>query len=687
MTTLASAPPDGGADRVANPDTVADTLAGIQKLIVAKRFDDALDAASGLLAVEPANAEALYMRAVCERYLRRFDAALETIELLKRSAPELGRAHQEEGHCHRDSGRPGEALAAYARACQFNPALLASWRERRRILRTRGQPERAGDVEARLRHIERLPKPLLAVIDRLSEGKLLQAEDLCRQYLRKVPHDVEGMRLLADIGTRLGVLDDAEFLLESALRLDPENVAVRIDYIRTLRKRQKFAAALKEAEVLSAAAPDNPQFQSILAVEHMQTGNFDTAQGLFDQVLERLPGDPTTLTSKGHAHKTSGQYDAAVAAYHTAIDSNPNYGEAWYSLANLKVYEFDDDRIDTLARLEVDVNLPFRDRVFVNFALGKAWEDRGDFETSFAHYRKGNELKKAQSRYDADQMSADMAALRAVGDAALFAAREGSGCDARDPIFVVGLPRAGSTLLEQILSSHSMVDGTLELPNILSLAQRLRRAPRDDDGDGAYPQNIAELDSDTLQRFGREYIDDTRVHRESAPFFVDKMPNNFRYVGLIHLILPNAKIIDARRDPMACCFSGFRQLFAEGQEFSYDLGDIGRYYRDYVAHMDHWDRVLPGRVLRVQYEDVVADLETQVRRILDYCGLPFEASCVQFHRTQRSVRTPSSEQVRQPIFTSGLDYWRTYEPWLGPLMSALGDLAPADDGRGSGETL
>ena len=612
------------------------------------------------------------MSAVCRRYRREFDAALAQLTRLKALAPENGRAHQEEGHAYRDMGRPDQALRAYSQACRFNPALVASWRGQLEILTRSGRMREAAQAGAQLDYLKRLPKPLVIVLDLLSQGKLLKAEDLCRKFLRKVPHNVEAMRLLADIGIRLGVLADAEFLLESAHEFEPDNVRVHMDYIQALRKRQKFGPALEQARQLLETSPGNPQFQSIYAIECMQTGNYEEALSLFDKVLERIPGDPVTLTSKGHALKTNGQYDQAVASYRAALASHARHGEAWYSLSNLKVYSFDDRELERMQAQARNDDLSHADRVHLNFALGKAYEDRNDFQTSFRFYERGNRSKKAASSYDADRMTEELRAQHRVCTAEMLSRGAGAGHSAADPIFVVGLPRAGSTLLEQILSSHSRVDGTLELPNILSYSQQLRRRGRSG-SEPDYPEILAELSDEELKQFGRQYIDDTRIHRHGAPFFVDKMPNNFRHIGLIHLILPNAKIIDARRHPMACGFSGYKQLFAEGQQFTYDLADLGQYYRDYVELMDHWDRVLPGKVLRVQYEDVVGDLETQVRRILDHCGLEFEPGCLSFHRTERAVRTPSSEQVRQPIFQSGLDYWRNYESWLDPLKGGLGE--------------
>ena len=651
----------------------ATDLASVQAKIVEKRFDAALLDLESLLDGDPDNVEALYMRAVCHRYLRQFDAALETLDKLKSLAPDHGRAHQEEGHTHRDAGRLNDALRAYTRACAFNPALEASWRNQIDILRQQGNDHGAVWAQAQLERLESLPKPLVAATDLIAQGRLLKAEDLCRRFLQSVPHHVEGMRLLADIGIRFGVLDDAELLLENALKIEPDNLPVRIDYIKVLRKRQKFARALEEARSLLDRAPQNPQFQSIYAVECMQAGDYDQALELFEEILQRLPGDAVTLTSKGHALKTRGEYDKAVEAYRAVQDRHPQHGESYYSLANLKVYTFSDEEIDRMLAQDRSGKLGYNDQVYLSFALGKACEDRGDYGTAFEFYAKGNRLKKAQSRYQSSTMSDDLAEQRRVCTADLFARHSAAGCPAPDPIFVLGMPRAGSTLLEQILASHSQVDGTLELPNIPALSQRLRRRSRTGSA-RAYPECLYDLSDEELTEFGEQFIADTSLHRQGAPFFIDKMPNNFRHIGLIKLILPNAKVIDARRDPMACCFSGFKQLFAEGQEFTYDLSDVGQYYRDYVELMDHWDQVLPGFVLRVRHEDVVGDLETQVRRMLDFCSLPFEDACLEFHKTERSVRTPSSEQVRQPIYSSGLAQWRHFEPWLDPLKKALGPI-------------
>jgi len=645
-----------------------ETLKSARQALQSGKFDVGLDQAMTVLADDALEGEALYLAAVASRYLRRFDDAASHLAALHQAMPEYGRAWQEEGHLALARGNDGAALSAFARATRFNPALEASWREQAQLAAAAGRTAEANAAQAQLRRLAALPRELLAVTNHLAEGRLVRAEEICRHYLRQNPRDVEGMRLLAKIGIQLGILDDAEFLLESAVAFAPDDVQLRFDYIDALRRRQKFAAAREQAEDLLKRDPTNPLFQSRLAIESIQTGDYDRGLELFDKVLDKLPRDPASLTSRGHALKTKGARGEAEESYRSALAAKPDHGDAWYALANLKTYRFDASEIAAMRDQVTRGDLAFMDRVHLNFALGKALEDEGDYEASFAHYDEGNALKRAQTRYSADAMSAELARQREHCTRDLFEKHEGAGHTAPDPIFILGLPRAGSTLLEQILASHSQIDGTLELPNILALAHRLRgrRAGRPN-----YPQVLHDLSAGQLAEMGSNYIEDTRIHRQDAAFFIDKMPNNFRHIGLIHLILPKAKIIDARREPMDCCFSGFKQLFAEGQEFTYGLTQIGRYYSDYVELMDHWDDVLPGKVLRVQHEDVLDDLEGQTRRMLDYLGLPFEPSCLSFHQTDRAVRTASSEQVREPINRKGQGAWKPFEPWLDPLRQAL----------------
>jgi len=427
------------------------------------------------------------------------------------------------------------------------------------------------------------------------------------------------------------------------------------------------------AEKLINADSSNPQFQSVYAIAKMQVGEYSEAISHFDKVLDLLPGDAVTHTSKGHALKTWGKNAEAIKSYQAAIQSNRSYGEAYYSLSNLKTYRFDDAEIESMLEQEKSGTLTPSNGAYLYFALGKAFEDRSDWGLSFTYYEKGNQVKKLQSSYDAEKMTEELLSQRSFFNKDNIQHLGSDGYPDAAPIFIVGLPRAGSTLLEQILSSHSQVDGTLELPNMLSIAEKLRRKGRSKVG-ADYPELIATLTAEERYALGKQYIDETQIHRGDAPFFIDKMPNNFRHVGLIKTILPNAKIIDARRFPVACCFSGFKQFFAEGQEFTYGLSDIAQYYNDYVTLMDHWDAVVPNDVLRVRYEDVTEDIEAQVTRILDYCGLPFESACLDFHKTERAVRTASSEQVRQPLYKSGVDHWQKYEEHL---QSLITDLEPS----------
>ena len=638
----------------------------------AGRFDEAMHKGEALLDEAGEHQDTLYMCAVCARYLKDFPKASDLIERLKRAAPDFGRGFQEEGHLRLAMGVDAQAREAFARAVRCNPALIASWDKLAELNSRAGDQAGANEAFAQAERMKRLPRELVSVLNHIHEGRVLRAEEIVRAYLQKHPRDTEGMRLLADIGSRLSVLTDADFLLETAIELEPENLQLRIDHIQVLRKRQKYEAAHKQAEFLYDKDPSSPIFQSLLAIECMHAGEIDRALDLFDRVLQANPEDVAALTSRGHALKTFGRSEEAVASYQRALDVTPLHGDGWYALANLKTYKFDAADIAKMEAALDDPNLAFMSRIHICFALGKAHEDAGDYDAAFEAYREGNVLKTRQTRYTSEQMDIEFESQKKHCTPALFTAREGVGHQAPDPIFILGLPRAGSTLLEQILASHSMVDGTLELPNVLATAHRLRGRNMISDRE-RYPRCLHEMDDGDFERLGAEYIETTRVHRQGAPFFTDKMQNNFRHIGLIHLMLPNAKIIDARRNPLDCCWSGFKQLFAEGQEFTYGLQEIGHYYRGYVDLMNHWHDVLPeGRILKVQHEDVLDDTEGQVRRMLEYCGLPFEQACLDFHKTDRAVRTASSEQVRQPINRSGMEQWRPYEAHLEPLKEALG---------------
>jgi tetratricopeptide (TPR) repeat protein len=654
-----------------------------QNLLRQDQLDQAEAIVAEILVDDPANIEARYTLAVTQRIRHEWPAALDTIDALLEHTPNFGRAYQEAGYNRIALKDFLQAGVAFERAVACDPSLVNSWKCLAKLYEDSGQSDQRLRAQDQVTFLSSLPAELLTVISYLSEDRLVDAERLCRYFLKSNKTHVEGMRLLAEIATRSNVFDEAEFLLESCVEFEPEHRNARIQYVNILLRTQKFHKAYDQAKLLLEKYPDDLEtIKALYASACMGIGDNDAAIAAYGELIEASPDNYFYPLSLAHVYKSAGEFDKAVQLYKTSYAIKRDHGDAYWSLANTKSYEFSDSEIEQMQALEAAETTGEDDRVQICFALGKAFEDRQAYESSMQYYAKGNALKKAKTHHHEDQLQVRIDSQIEVCTTKLFESRQGLGLDVPDPIFIVGLPRAGSTLLEQILSSHSEVDGTMELHNILNLAKRLRGRDPDQAGKPRYPKILAELDDSYFRRFGEQFIEDTRAYRGEAPYFIDKMPNNFFHIGLIKLILPNAKIIDARRHPMACCFSGYKQLFGEGQEFSYNLRDIGNYYRQYVTLMDHWDNVLPGFVLRVQYEDVVADLETQVRRTLDFCELPFEQACVEFHKTRRSIRTPSAEQVRQPIYNSGLEQWRHFEPWLEPLHNALGpevlDRYPAD---------
>ncbi len=641
------------------------------------RFSDALDAARGLAATVPENRDVLYIIAVNQRYLGKIDDALLTLETLERLHRGYSRLYQERGHCYVARKDAPHAIEEFLKGVNINPALPASWSKLEVLFRMTGRQQEATMAAGHVATLAKLPPVVVTATGLFSDGEFAAAEAMIRPFLLKNGNHVEAMRLLARIGMEHDVLDDAELLLEAVLTIAPDYHAARYDYARTLLRRHRHSQALEELDKLIKIDPANRMYRTSYATTVVGMGDHARALQLYQELLKDAPRMPDLHLSIAHTLKTLGRPQEAIESYKQAAAARPSFGDAYWSLANLKTYRFTDEEIARMRQEEAAPTTELSDRYHLCFALGKALEDAQQYGDSFAYYDRGNSLKKSDVRYRPESVETNARQQVAVCTPDLFARHRSTGFPARDPIFIIGLPRSGSTLLEQILASHSQVEGTMELADIPRIAQELqgREAAHDDPDLLRYPRALAQMSAEDFTRLGEKYIRDTRIYRTDKPYFIDKMPNNFRHLGLIQLMLPNAKFIDARREPMACCFSNFKQLFAAGQEFTYSIEDIARYYRSYVELMAHWDAVLPGRVLRVQHEDVVEDLEGNVRRLLEFCGLEFEPACLEFHKTERSIRTASSEQVRQPIFKEGLDQWRHFEPWLGPLKQALGPLA------------
>ncbi len=642
-----------------------------KELLQRGKIDDAIARLQGILNQDPEDQEALYILAVCHRYNDDSQTALTTLDKLLDRSPDYARAYQERGHIYRKQAQRDDALKDYERAVELNPALLVSWQNLTKLHLDCGQSERSRICEKHSERLLKLPPELLSVTSMIHERKLYQAEQLCRAFVQKNRQHVEGMRLLAKIATELGILDDADFLLESCLEFEPDFLAARYDYSQVLFKRQRFQKSMEQAALLLKHQPSIPAFRLLYANAAVPVGEFDKALEYYDQLIEDNPDNLRYHMLKGHALKSLGERQRAIQAYQRAAKIKPDHGDAWWSLANVKTYHFEEAEIAQMQRAEADAATESVDRYQLCFALGKSFEDSENYAAAFEHYARGNQLKLAETRYRSERTDDEFARQQATCTRQFFNDRAGFGVQSNEPIFIVGMPRAGSTLLEQILASHPMVDGTIELPDIMSLAQKLGGRHKIDE-ESRYPAILETLDQQQFESFGKQYLKSTQVYRKDGDYFTDKMPNNFRHIGLIQLLFPNCKIVDARRHPMACCFSNFKQLFGDGQEFSYGLEEVGHYYSGYVELMDHWENALPGKILRVQYEDVVEDLETQVRRLLDFLGLPFDQRCIDFHKNERAVHTPSAEQVRQPVYKSGLEQWKNFESFLDPLKESLG---------------
>jgi tetratricopeptide (TPR) repeat protein len=652
-------------------------VARLRELLQQHRFAELLTAAQAVLATRPEQRDALLFAAIAQRYLGQIPEALKLLGVLERHHPGFSRLYEERGRCFVALRQAKPAIEAFLRAVHINHALPGSWGMLEGLYRMQGEAPNAALAASNVAALRAVPQEVVLATGLFADGDLEPAETLVRAYLLEHGDHVEAMRLLARIGIAHKIYFDAQVLLAAVLERAPDYRVARQEYAFVLIELHRYEEASRELEKLLADEPNSRPLKILQAAASVGVGEHEQALALYRKLLVGGTEDAEAHLSIGHALKTLGQTQPAIEAYRRAAESRSDFGDAYWSLANLKTYRFTPEE---LARMDGALAAPATslvDRYHLCFAIGKALEDQEKFAESFRYYQLGNELKRPECRYRAELIERNTQQQTEVCTPEFFASRQGWGHPAPDPVFIIGLPRSGSTLLEQILASHSQVEGTQELPNVQQFVSRLRGFGPETQ-DPRYPGILTSLSAEDFGKLGGEYLAGTRVYRgrnseAPRPFFIDKMPNNFRHIGLLHLMLPNARIIDARREPMACCFSNFKQLFANGQEFTYSIEDIARYYRTYLELMRHWDRVLPGRVLRVHHEDVVDDLEGSVRRLLDFCGLEFEPQCVAFHQTKRSVRTASSEQVRQGIYREGLEQWKNFEPWLGPLQDALGD--------------
>ncbi len=635
-------------------------------------FDAAEEQGLEILKTFPDNPNAMIVVATAQRQQGKAKDALPTLIKLVKRAQDFPMAHFELGLVYELLDNPEKAIVSFKNVIDLQPENSPAWQKLSELYQVIGNETKSKEATDEFFKLSNEHPRLIEAASCLRSDDLAKTESLCREHIHEFPRDVNAIRILAEVAIRMEVYDDAQGLLERVLKIAPDFHLARLNLAHVLNKRERSQEALDEIVTLEQANQSLQGVATEKAAILSRIGRHEEAIELYQAQIKMPPTRSKLYSSLGHALRAVGRREEAIAAYHQAMEVNATDGESYWRLADLKNYHFRDAEIRSMSTILATAKPLERDEAQIQFSLGKALEDRGLHDESFSAYQRGNALKHKLEPYSAKNNS--NAAGRSIKHYTqdYFSNRQGLGCERADPIFIVSLPRSGSTLLEQILASHSLVEGTKELPDIISMTRRLSRK-RSADGSPAYPAIMAQASPDDLRALGEEYLQRAAIQRSGSPFFIDKMPNNFAHIGFIKSILPNAKIIDARRHPMASCFSCFKQHFANGQTFTYDQSDIGHYYADYMRLMNHWHQTLPGEVLTVHYEAVVTDFETQVRRLLEFCGLPFEEACLNFYDNKRSVRTASSEQVRQPIYTSGLDAWQSYEEHLTPLKEALGE--------------
>jgi tetratricopeptide (TPR) repeat protein len=639
--------------------------------------------AVSIVRAHPGHSAALLLLGTAHRACGNTPAAVAEFSALAADQPDSPVIRLELGRALREAGRNAEALTALERAVELASDLAEAWRELSMLHAARGDAAACDAAYARFERLAPEGSRLAEAATALANERLTAAEEMLGRALARSPEDVTALRMRAEVASAREDFGQAEALLKECLRLAPGYSRARLDLALVLRMRMQGEPMLPLLERLLAMDPQSLRYRTLQAAAYSLLGRSQRALEILEALVREFPRDEVVWLNYGHTLRTAGRQREAIDAYRRCIELKPGFGNAWMALANLKTFRFNPADLAAMQQQLARKEMLADDRAQFEFSLGKALEDAGDFAASFEHYARGNERRRAVVHYQGESVARFAQRTQALYTAEFFRARSGWGCPSQDPIFIVGLPRAGSTLLEQILASHSQIEGTRELTDVLQFALELGDREEEPGKPPVYPQSVARLTRSELAALGERYLAQTRAHRLlGRPRFIDKMGSNFLHLGLIQLLLPNARIIDARRSALGCCFANFKQHFQRGLWFSYSLEDLGHYYREYVGLMAHFEAVLPGRIYRVCYEDVVQDLEGEVRRLLDHLGLPFEEQCLRFHETRRTVATVSSEQVRQPLYSEGIVQWRNFEQWLGPLKEALGDLAGAACGRG-----
>ena len=619
----------------------------------------------------PDEPNALRLSGVSALQQNKPEIALIPLQKAIKAAPDFAKAHQDLSNAWTQLGDLKKAETCLKKSLEIDASNFSGWKDLGDLLADQGKNEESDKAYKNALGSDKKYKEIQDAMMLVQKGQLGEAEKIYRKLLAEDPDNVDALRLLALLASRSGALDQGIAMLRKCTEIAPD-YALAWENLAKLYRQKDDPESIKMASYCFKKAtelrPDWAEGWAGLGTMQTRSSQHDEGISSYKTSIELKINQPRVHLSLGHIYKTTGEPEKSITSYKDAIKYDPGFGEAYWSLANLKTYKFTELEIQEMQKQIDSKDLNERERVHFLFALGKALEDAKDFKQSFKYYHDGNELNRGRSTYDPKAIEALTQRLITFFDASLFSSKEGSGYEAKDPIFIVGLPRSGSTLIEQILSSHSSVEGTMELPNMMNIARKMGNSTKDQT---AYPEVISEMPKNDLSFLGKSYIEDTKFLRSGLPFFIDKMPNNFSHVGLIKLILPNAKIIDARRNPLDTCFSCYKQLFARGQVFTYDLPELARYYINYIKLMDHWDETLPGFVYRVNYEQKIPDQEEETRKVLNFCDLDFEDQTLEFYNTKRAVKTASSEQVRQPIYKKGLDHWKNFEDDLSVLKKSL----------------